>query len=309
MTVIVFPGQGSQFIEMGKDFYDSFQEVKDTFNTISDVSKIDIKDIIFNNPSDLLHQTQFTQISIFAVSISLFQVLKKHLDISDLKINFMLGHSLGEYSALCAANYFTIKDCAYLLKNRGELMQNAYEPNKSTMAAIIGINCIKAEKIINENNLEIEIANDNSPIQIVISGKKEEILNSESLFKDYGAIKFILLNVSAAFHSNLMLNAQKEMNKFIDHISFNKSNINIISNYSAQYSNDINIIKKNLSNQMSNKVRWVESINLLENLKEKNIIEIGPNKILSGLIKRINKKFNIMNFNKISDIETIKNAS
>ena len=309
MTVIVFPGQGSQFVEMGKDFYDSFQEVKDTFNTISDVSKIDIKDIIFNNPSDLLHQTQFTQISIFAVSISLFQVLKKHLDISDLKINFMLGHSLGEYSALCAANYFTIKDCAYLLKNRGELMQNAYEPNKSTMAAIIGINCIKAEKIINENNLEIEIANDNSPIQIVISGKKEEILNSESLFKDYGAIKFILLNVSAAFHSNLMLNAQKEMNKFIDHISFNKSNINIISNYSAQHSNDINIIKKNLSNQMSNKVRWVESINLLENLKEKNIIEIGPGKILSGLIKRINKKFNIMNFNKISDIETIKNAS
>ena len=309
MTVIVFPGQGSQFVEMGKDFYDSFQEVKDTFNTISDVSKIDIKDIIFNNPSDLLHQTQFTQISIFAVSISLFQVLKKHFDISDLKINFMLGHSLGEYSALCAANYFTIKDCAYLLKNRGELMQNAYEPNKSIMAAIIGINCIKAEKIINENNLEIEIANDNSPIQIVISGKKEEILNSESLFKDYGAIKFILLNVSAAFHSNLMLNAQKEMNKFIDHISFNKSNINIISNYSAQHSNDINIIKKNLSNQMSNKVRWVESINLLENLKEKNIIEIGPSKILSGLIKRINKKFNIMNFNKISDIETIKNAS
>ncbi len=309
MTVIVFPGQGSQFVEMGKDFYDSFQEVKDTFNIISEVSKIDIKDIIFNNPSDLLHQTQFTQISIFAVSISLFQVLKKHLDISNLKINFMLGHSLGEYSALCAANFFTIKDCAYLLKNRGELMQNAYEPNKSTMAAIIGIDCIKAEKIIKENNLEIEIANDNSPIQIVISGKKEKILNSESLFKDYGAIKFILLNVSAAFHSNLMLNAQKEMNKFIDHISFNESNINIISNFSAQHSNDISIIKKNLSNQMSNKVRWVESINLLENLKEKNIIEIGPGKILSGLIKRINKKFNIMNFNKISDIETIKNAS
>ena len=309
MTVIVFPGQGSQFIEMGKDFYDSFQEVKDTFSLISEVSKIDIKDIIFNNPSDILHQTQFTQISIFAVSISLFQVLKKHSDISNLQIDFMLGHSLGEYSALCAANFFTIKDCAYLLKNRGELMQNAYEPNKSTMAAIIGIDCIKAEKIIKENNLEIEIANDNSPIQIVISGKKEKILNSESLFKDYGAIKFILLNVSAAFHSNLMLNAQKEMNKFIDHISFNESNINIISNFSAQNSNDISIIKKNLSSQMSNKVRWVESINLLENLKEKNIIEIGPGKILSGLIKRINKKFNIMNFNKISDIETIKNAS
>ncbi len=309
MTVIVFPGQGSQFVEMGKDFYDSFQEVKDTFSLISEVSNIDIKDIIFNNPSDLLHQTQFTQISIFAVSISLFEVLKKHSNISDLQINFMLGHSLGEYSALCAANFLSIKDCAYLLKNRGELMQNAYEPNQSTMAAIIGIDCIKAEKIIKENNLEIEIANDNSPIQVVISGKKEEILNSEKLFKDYGAIKFILLNVSAAFHSNLMLNAQKEMNKFIDHISFNESNINIISNFSAQHSNNIDTIKKNLSNQMSNKVRWVESINLLENLKEKNIIEIGPSKVLTGLIKRISKKFHIMNFNKISDIETIKNES
>ena len=309
MSVIIFPGQGSQFVEMGKDFYDSFQEVKDTFTLISDVSKIDIKDIIFNNPSNLLHQTQFTQISIFAVSISLFNILKKYSNIKDLHINFMLGHSLGEYSALCAANFLTIKDCSYLLKIRGELMQNAYEPNQSTMAAIIGIDCIKAEKIIKENNLEIEIANDNSPIQIVISGKKEAILNSEKLFKDYGAIKFILLNVSAAFHSNLMLNAQKKMNKFIDNISFNKSDINIISNFSAKNSNDINIIKKNLSNQMSNKVRWVESINLLEKLKEKNIIEIGPGKILSGLVKRINKEFNIMNFNKISDIETIKNES
>ena len=307
MTVIVFPGQGSQFVEMGKDFYDSFQEVKDTFSLISEVSNIDIKDIIFNNPSDLLHQTQFTQISIFAVSISLFEVLKKHSNISDLQINFMLGHSLGEYSALCAANFLSIKDCAYLLKNRGELMQNAYEPNQSTMAAIIGIDCIKAEKIIKENNLEIEIANDNSPIQVVISGKKEEILNSEKLFKDYGAIKFILLNVSAAFHSNLMLNAQKEMNKFIDHISFNESNINIISNFSAQHSNNIDTIKKNLSNQMSNKVKWVESINTLVKIGEKDIIEIGPGKVLSGLIKRISDNFKIKNFNNISDIEGFNN--
>ena len=308
MTVIVFPGQGSQFFEMGKDFYDSFQEVKDTFSLISDVSKIDIKDIIFNNPSDLLHQTQFTQISIFAVSISLFQVLKKHLDISGLKINFMLGHSLGEYSALCAANYFTIKDCAYLLKNRGELMQNAYEPNKSSMAAVIGIDCIKAEQIIKENNLQIEIANDNSPIQIVISGKKEDLLYSENFFKNSGALKFILLNVSAAFHSNLMIKAEEKMLNFINNITFNSSNINIISNYSAESSNNISILSQNLSKQMSNKVRWVESIKTLENLKEKTIIEIGPGKILTGLIKRINKKFNLINFNSINDIENIKNA-
>ena len=308
MTVIVFPGQGSQMTGMGKDFFDSFQEVKDTFDLLSELTKINLKDIIFNNPSNLLNETQYTQIAIFTVSLSLYKILKL-LNNKNLDINYMLGHSLGEYSALCAAKIISVEDCAYLLKNRGELMQKAYEPNQSGMAAIIGIDCLKAENIISDNKLNVQIANDNSPIQIVISGNKEDLLNSEKFFKKSGALKFILLNVSAAFHSNLMKTAEEKMLKFIKKIKFNPSNINIISNYSAASSNNISILIQNLSKQMSNKVRWMESIKTLENLQEDTIIEIGPGKVLSGLIKRINKKFKLINFDSINDIENIKNAT
>ena len=144
-----------------------------------------------------------------------------------------------------------------------------------------------------------------------MNGKKRLVrfLYSENFFKKSGALKFILLNVSAAFHSNLMKTAEEKMLTYLKKTKFNSSNINIISNYSAESSNNISIISQNLFKQMSNKVRWVESIKTLENLKEDTFIEIGPGKVLSGLIKRINKKFKLINFNSINDIENIKNAT
>ena len=305
MTAFVFPGQGSQFVDMSRDFFDNFKVARDIYELISDTTKINIKAIIFDNNSNLLDQTRYTQLSIFCTSISIFEVLKKEVDLDKLDINFMLGHSLGEYTSLSAANILSIKDCSFLLKIRGELMQKAYEPNKSSMAAIIGVDCNEAEKIIDKNNLKIDIANDNSPLQIVISGLKEDLLESENIFKANGIKKFILLNVSAAFHSYLMNDAQEKLIGYINNINFNNSSISIISNYTGKVCNVKKEIIQNLCNQMSNRVRWVESISTLERLNILNIIEIGPGKVLSGLIKRTSNKFNIKNIETIQDIEKL----
>ena len=305
MTSIVFPGQGSQFINMSKDFYENHKIAKETFELIEDITKINLKEIIFENPSNLINQTQYTQLSIFCSSISIFNVLEREIGIINLNITSMLGHSLGEYSALTAAGFLSIEDCSILLKVRGELMQNAYKANESGMAAIIGISCETAENIIKKNNLNIQVANDNSPLQIVISGKNEDLVKSEIFFKNLGAKKFIKLNVSAAFHSNLMEEAESKMDGYIKKINFKNSSTPIISNYNPAITNNIDILVKNLSNQMSNKVRWVESIKCLEEINETEIIEIGPGKVLSGLIKRISGSFSIKNIEYISDIKKI----
>ena len=307
MTTIVFPGQGSQFVGMSKDFYDSHNIARETFELIHNSTGIDIKDIIFNNSDDKLNQTQYTQLSIFCSSISIFNVLKEELDINKLNLNFMLGHSLGEYTALTAAGYLSIENCAKLLKKRGELMQNSIEPNKSGMAAIIGVDCEKVEKIINDKNLNIEIANDNSPIQVVISGKNIDIENSKKILLENGIKKFIPLNVSAAFHSKYMEKAEFKMKELILNTNFNESNIPIISNFSANFAKNIKELIFNLSRQMSNKVRWVESIKTIEKNQENEIIEIGPGKVLSGLIRRITNSMKIINIENISDIDKIKN--
>ena len=308
MTTFVFPGQGSQFTGMTKDFYDNFIVARDIVELISDTTKIDIKDIIFNEKSELINQTKYTQIAIYAASMSIYKVLDTEIDLSELDFTCMMGHSLGEYSALSASKILSIQDCSLLLKLRGELMQNAIEPNKSGMAAIIGLSCNQAELVIKSNELNIEIANDNSPSQVVISGINNDISGSEVFFIKAGAKKFISLNVSAAFHSKLMINAQKELRFFINNVNFQSSKIPIISNYSAKISNNIDDIVDDLGNQMSNRVRWTESILSLNNLKNNKIIEIGPGKVLGGLIKRINSNFNVVSINKIDDIEKLKNG-
>ena len=307
MTNIVFPGQGSQFVGMGRDFYEEFQEVKDIFEIVENISKIKIKDIIFSNHDNLLDITQFTQLAIFTTSISIYRILIKEVSKEKLNIKTMLGHSLGEYSAFVASNIITLEKCSELLKSRGELMQNAYEENLSGMCALIGKNSFDVEKIILENNLELSIANDNSPLQVVVSGKKDKLIEAESIFIDNGIKKYIFLNVSAAFHSPLMLNAEKKMEEKLNEINFNNPEYDIISNYSGQKSNEIDIICDNLKKQMSNKVKWVDSIKTLDNKNENNYIEIGPGKVLSGLIKRISNKSKIVNISSLVDLNKYVN--
>ena len=205
----------------------------------------------------------------------------------------MLGHSLGEYTALACSNKISLKDCCLILKKRGELMSNAVTPNKTGMAALIGQEADSVQKIIDKNNLNLEIANDNSGIQIVVSGDIDDLKNSKEFFLTNDVKKFILLNVSAAFHSKYMFNAQQELSKEIEKLIFKENDIQIISNYDAKNYTDNLLIKRNLQNQMASRVNWTQSVKKLEEIGEKKIIEIGPGKVLSGLIKRISNNFDI----------------
>ena len=303
MTSIVFPGQGSQNVGMVRDFYDNFKLAKLIFEEIEDYTKIDLKNIIFENIDNKLNLTQFTQISIFAASYTIFKVYFSETDINNANINIMLGHSLGEYTALACCNRISLKDASLILKKRGELMNNAVTPNETGMAALIGKESNIIQDIIDKNNLNIEIANDNSNIQIVISGNINELKKSEKIFLNNGIKKFIILNVSAAFHSKYMFEAQKALSHDIENLILKNNEIKIISNYDANVHYDNNTIKKNLQKQMANKVNWTQSIKKLDEMDEKTIIEIGPNKILSGLIKRISNNFDIISINNISDIK------
>ena len=302
MTSIIFPGQGSQFLCMAKDFHDNFKIAKQIYEEIEDYTKIDLRKIIFENIDNKLDLTQFTQICIFATSYVIYKVYVNEGNLKSEDINVMLGHSLGEYTALACCNKISLKDCSLILKKRGELMNNAVKPNETGMAALIGKDANIVQKIIDENKLNVEIANDNSPMQIVISGLKADILKYKDIFLSNNVKKYVELNVSAAFHSKFMLNAQLELSENIEELNFLENDIKIISNFDANPHDDNAVIKKNLQKQMANRVNWTKSIKNLELMEEKNIIEIGPGKVLSGLISRISKNFDIKSINQISDL-------
>ena len=215
----------------------------------------------------------------------------------------MLGHSLGEYTALACSNKLSLEECSLVLKKRGQLMHDATSSNKTGMAALIGKDADYVDNIIKKNNIDLQIANDNSPIQVVISGKIDLIKNYRNLFLQNDIKKYVILNVSAAFHSQFMEEAQKILGDEIESLNFSTNHIKIISNYNSSISNDTSTIKKALKNQMANKVQWTQSIRQLENNGQKKIIEVGPGKVLSGLIKRISSNFDIKSINEISDLD------
>ena len=303
MTAIIFPGQGSQYLNMSMDFNENFDVARKVFEEIEDSTQINIRKIITENPLDNLNQTNFTQISIFSASMAIYKTLLNEFSPEVLKPKFFLGHSLGEYSALVAGNFINLTEASILIKKRGELMHSSIEPNVSGMAAIIGKNAAFIDQVIKKNNLKIVIANDNSPMQVVVSGLTEDINSSEEIFSKNGVKKYVKLNVSAAFHSNLMHDAQLELINEIDKINFKDSNMPIISNYDSRINSNIDSIIYALKNQMANRVKWTDSIKRLEETDTTQIIEIGPGKVLSGLITRITKKFDIKSIDKIEDLK------
>ena len=303
MRAVLFPGQGSQYVGMGSDFYEKFDSVKKIFETVDKTLGFSLSHIILNGPEAKLKLTQNTQPAIMAMGVSIFNVLKNHFDLNLNNAKFFAGHSLGEYTALVCAGSLTLEKATYLLHERGKSMQKAVAPGQGTMIAILGMTIDDVQKEINllPKKEICEIANDNSNTQVVVSGEKMVIeILSENLKRKKK--KGILLPVSAPFHCSLMKKAAENMEDKIKNTNFSKPKPSIISNVTAKEETDVNKIKPLLVDQITSKVRWRESVEYMIKKGVVDFLEIGPGKVLSGLVKKMNKDFKISNINSIEDI-------
>ena len=306
MFSVVFPGQGSQEVGMGKILYEKFDLVKNYFKEADETLNFAISKLVLEGPKSDLDLTFNTQPAIFLISYSIFNVMKKEFNIDLNKATFFAGHSLGEYSALSCAGYIKFSDTLKILKIRGEAMQNAVPDGMGGMIAILGTTIKKIEDLILENkeDFKVQIANDNSEGQIVVSGKLADLESFVKILKLQG-IRSIKLPVSAPFHCELMGNATNIMKHEINKLEFNEGYNVLMSNVTADKIQDISEIKDLLIKQIENRVRWRESVINMVNDGVNNFIEIGPGKVLSGLIKRINKEVNVQSINTIEDIKNL----
>tara|TARA_X000000368_G_C23036934_1_gene714969 strand:- start:111 stop:1037 length:927 start_codon:yes stop_codon:yes gene_type:complete len=304
MKALLFPGQGSQIVGMGLEFYNKFEIVKNIFDEADEKLGFKISKIILEGPETDLKLTKNTQPAILIVSYSIYSVLKKDFGLKEEDYKYYAGHSLGEYSALVCSGSLDFKDALYLLHERGKAMQEAVPLGEGGMLAVLGSQMDEINTFINESKkLGIcEIANDNAEGQIIISGNINAINNLQKILK-VNKKKSIPLPVSAPFHCSLMKNAATKMKEKINPISFKKLNNEIISNVTASSEKDPEKIKKLLVDQIYTKVRWRESILYMSKNGISEFIEIGPGKVLSGLVKRIIKESKVNSINSIDDIK------
>ena len=306
MFSVVFPGQGSQVVGMGKELYDKHKIVQDLFNEADETLGFSLSKLIIDGPKDDLDLTINTQPAIFLTSYSIFKVIKDEHNIDLSNAHAFAGHSLGEYSALACAGYLNFNETLKILKLRGESMQNAVPKGIGGMLAVLGTTTETIEKILDENkdNFQAQIANDNSDGQIVVSGKLEDLKKMMENLKE-NKIKNIQLPVSAPFHCSLMEKATENMRGPLNNLSIEPAGINIVSNVTALAVNEPSKIKELLIKQIENRVRWRESILKMIDEGVDNFIEIGPGKVLAGLIKRINKQVKTISINSEDDIKSI----
>ena len=310
MKAILFPGQGSQTVGMASEFYNNFPSVKKIFSEADDAINFKISKIILEGPENQLKLTQNTQPSILLVSYAIFFVLKNEFNFSLEKVKYFAGHSLGEYSALLCANALTFKDALHLLFERGKSMQEAVPVGQGSMIAILGCKQNEVNDFILQlkNQGVCEIANDNADGQIIVSGNIETIEDLKKILKEKKK-KTISLPVSAPFHCSLMKSAAVKMKDKINNTNIKKPDYEIISNVTSLPTNKTEDIKNLLVQQIYSKVRWRESINFMGDKKINDFIEIGPGKVLTGLVKRILPRSNSFSVNSINDIKNLINES
>ena len=290
MNFIVFPGQGSQKIGMGKKLSENFPEAKEVFNEVNDALNFDLTKIMWEGSDSEISLTTNAQPALMACGVAAFRVLSK-LEDKNLKqlADFTCGHSLGEYTAMTVAKVFSLKECAVLLRLRGEAMQQAVPVGKGAMAALIGITIDQTIEIIEEAQIHgiCDIGNDNADGQVVISGDIKAVENAIEIAKNNGVKRAILLPVSAPFHCRLMEPARIIMEEALNNLKFNAPLIPIVSNITALSHEDPKTLRKNLIDQVTGTVRWRETMMFAKNKGVKNIIELGSGKVLTGIAKRM----------------------
>jgi [acyl-carrier-protein] S-malonyltransferase len=306
MFSVIFPGQGSQLVGMGKDLHDKHSLIQDLFKEADDILGFSLSKLVLNGPKDELDLTENTQPAIFLISYSIFKLIKEEFKIDLNKAAFFAGHSLGEYSALTSAGALSFSDTLKILKIRGKAMQSSVPKGVGGMVAVLGSEIEIVENIINENKDKYEcyVANDNSLGQIVLSGKIE---NLEKMMVDLKAvnIKNIKLPVSAPFHCKLMNKATLAMSEEVAKLNFKEPSNILISNVTGKEISNSNELKDLLVKQIESRVRWRESVMLMIEKGVTQFIEIGPGKVLSGLVRRIDKSVKVSAINTEEDIKLI----
>jgi len=306
---VLFPGQGSQYVGMGKDFYDNFDEVKIYYEQAEKVLGYEIKKIIFESDTNILAQTEFTQPSVFLTSFIIFEMLKKKQPKIVEKIKFVAGHSLGEYTAVCTSGALSFEQTIQVVSERAKIMAEVSKNNPGGMIAVLGIDKEELVKLCNEiKNIGyiVEPVNFNTQQQIVVAGEEEGIKKLQETLSNK-KIKSIKLNVSGAFHSSLMNEAQKNFSQTLDKLNINNAFIPIIMNYDAKPHTKKEEILENLKLQINHPVLWLNSVNYMVENGVDTFIECGPGKVLSGMVKKIVSVPNIKIFN-IENIESLNST-
>ena len=308
MNFIVFPGQGSQKIGMGKDLSDNFVEAREVFEEVNESLNFDLTKIMWGDNEKDLSLTSNAQPALMACGIAAFRVLSKLTGkkLPDLA-NFVCEHSLGEYTAMTVAEVFSLQECSKLLRLRGDAMQKAVPVGKGAMAAFIGTDIKTVEKILEKVQSYgiCDIANDNSDVQVVISGDLDAVEKAISLSKEYGIKRAIVLPVSAPFHCRLMQPAQSIMQEALDNLGFQKPLVPIVSNINAKSETDPIKLRENLINQVTGTVKWRETMLLANELGVQKITELGSGKVLTGIAKRMIENVNTLNIENSADLENI----